>query len=284
MLCGYRCDSHFRRGYSHSVRDGRQKYGFSFIGDRSDGTNERIGLPREWDDYDYVWQLWHRDSYRFHVELTHQCSGGRSKYRREGEFRYKSLFDILTYGASADIAGIRPKITSRYLATRAMRDLRKRLEEKNFERELYADCDDEMRELYDSLREAAHNKVEERLSMDQAWSDMNNQVELRGAHIRSWLRLVLYDAAETTPEVQALLNGVVQVKSPMRLSGEDDILLWRTVNTAKQQLSELRDALRSPVILEKLRNEYGHAGVMRASYLGIDAPSAKAPESSEEKQ
>ena len=286
-LCGERC---WPRGLHRGWRrweNGDRWYGYRFLGEESDELIRGLKLPKEWDQFDSAWRVAGEDGYRFDVELSSECRRGRGRYRVTGEYEEDFEFDILLgHGAaSSEIAAMRSTQTSRHFATRAMRDLRNRLGRKRLARKLFGDCRSEMRDLYDRRRKQAAQLVLKELEEGEAkedvawsWKEANREIDLSDAHIRSWVRIALFDAAETTPRLEALLNGKVGIKSPATLMRNREASLWESVEAARKQLERLRTALRSPVVLDKLRNEYGHRGVMQAEYLGIDAMAAAAPQ------
>ena len=114
---------------------------------------------------------------------------------------------------------------------------------------------------------AAH--IAEQLSRRKDWQSSNNAIKLANAHIIHWLRTVLYDAAENLPVLESLLNESIAIQSPDELLRKGNSL-WDVISMTQDQIEQFSNALKHPVIVEQLRNAYGHAGVMHTLYLGID--------------
>ena len=130
-------------------------------------------------------------------------------------------------------------------------------------------CADEIEAIFQRDREEGSRRISERLARTEEWGNWNAAIDLAEAHVKGWLRQVLYDAAGQEPVIAELLAQTT-MRSPERLMRKENMTLWRALRESSGRIVRLRHALKHPAIVEWLRNGYGHAGILRTKYLGVD--------------
>ena len=115
-----------------------------------------------------------------------------------------------------------------------------------------------------------------RLRGDADWRRDNEAIDLAAARIKSWLRIALYDPAGRDANLEALMNDTVTMRSPERAMREGETL-WTATRRMSKEIERFAEALAADRIKEVLREGYGHEGVMRTLFVGIDAANAPVP-------
>ena len=110
----------------------------------------------------------------------------------------------------------------------------------------------------------------DRLGNDVEWRRDNEAIDLTAARIKSWLRIALYDPTSRDANLEALMNDTVTMRSPERGMREGDTL-WKATRRMSGDIKRFAEALTDDRVKEALREGYGHEGVMRTLFVGIDA-------------
>ena len=183
--------------------------------------------------------------------------------------------DVTLRRRNQQIESVRDNWSSRHLARQAAGTLADKIERyrvyhaSGLGRNWSRSCADEIEAIFQRDREEASRRISQRLARTEEWRHWNAAIDLAEAHVKSWLRLVLYAAAEQEPAIAGLL-GQTTLRSPERLMREENMTLWEALRESSGQIARLRHALKHPVIVDRLRSGYGHSGILRTKYLGID--------------
>ena len=204
-------------------------------------------------------------AYKSGVIFKSKCGGdfiiieGKYSHRYSMHFKLSPYAEILSVASGSFFEG----------AYNALSELEEDLKAYESGRMVvYPPCDRVLEEKFQEERKRIAEQIVDQLSDRPAWKAHNDAIRLAIAQIKSWLRIVLYDAVENLPVVEDLLNDTIQSPDDLLEKGES---LWEVVDITQEQIEKYSNALKDPGIVEQLRNDaYGHAGIMRTQYLGID--------------
>ena len=236
---------------------------------RERSEREELRKDREWN-----WQVVIDNQYGLRMVLEPYCG---DEVAIEGEELKRLELDVWLDGPNQKILAVRDDWASNLLVNNAAKDLADKIHKygthpargQRLRVNWSRSCADEIEAIFERDREEGSRRISERLAQTEEWRNRNAAIDLGEAHIKSWLRMILYDAAEQEPAIADLLSETT-MRSPERLMREENMTLWEALEESSRQIVQMRQRLKQPAIVEWLRSGYGYGGVMRTMYLGID--------------
>ena len=224
---------------------------------------------------EWAWQVVINRKYEMAIVLQPSCGRERDDVIIKGMEDRSLELDVALSGRNQSIETVRDNWASGLLASQAAGALADKIDRYGMYRgqglawQWSRGCADEIEAIFKRDREEGSRRISERLARTEEWRNWNAAIDLAEAHIKSWLRLVLYDAAEQESVIADLLAQTT-MRSPARLMQDENMTLWEALRESSGQIVHMRHALKHPAIVDWLRSGHGHGGVMRTKYLGID--------------
>ena len=232
---------------------------------------EHPDQDRFYDEDDWLWTLKNYEHYELDVRFIPVCErkneftiSGRGSHRFNLELRLGDLRD--------EILSVRDSVDGEWLVEDALKDLEKNLGNYNAGGDIWlGTCYEKVRELYMEESKRVEQTLKRSLAHDENWRRDNAVIDLAAASIKSWVRVALFDAIAQSPALQDLMDDTITMRSPERLMREG-ASMWRAsmLKIHYNEIERLKDALATAEIQEWLREHYGHEGVMRTLFVGID--------------
>ena len=232
---------------------------------------ERLKSNDEW-----LWGINYWEYFEFVVTFTTLCEREKqieiSAEMGQGtrlELRLKDRRDV--------ISAVRDNWDGERLADYAMDELEHKMENYNSSRSVWRNaCRKEVRKRFEREGITLADTLKMRLRNDVDWRRDNEAIDLAAARIKSWLRVALYDPAGQDANLEALMNDTVTMRSPERAMREGETL-WTATRRVSREIERFAEVLAADQVKEVLREGYGHEGVMRTLFVGIDAANSPAP-------
>ena len=230
---------------------------------------------RLYDEDQWLWTINYTEHFSVRVTLTTSC-------RRTDRIRITARkvtdnnVEVLLDHSSDAIVAVRDRFDGERLADYAVDELEDRMEDYRRGRTVWGNaCRREMRERFEHERDTLGKALAERLHDDDKWRRDNEAIDLAAARIKSWLRIALYDSAGEDANIEGLMNDTVTMRSPQRAIHEGETLWNATRRTSREEIDRFARMLATGRIRTMLRGNYGHEGIMRTLFVGIDT--AKTP-------
>ena len=225
---------------------------------------------RLYDNDEWLWEIDYSEYFEFGVTFTTLCERTKqieiTAKEREGH-----RLDLLLEDRRDAIVAVRDRFDGERLASYAMGELEDKMEDYRSSKSVWRNvCRKEVKERFERDRATLAATLAERLGNDVQWRRDNEAIDLAAARIKSWLRIALYDSTSRDANLEALMNDTVTMRSPERRMREGDTL-WKATRRMSREIQRFAEALTADRVKEALREGYGHEGVMRTLFVGIDA-------------
>ena len=253
---------------------------YSYWNGWEDHDSTRNGRPivtSPWDNPDVdsfdgddpLWIVDYEEYYELRVRFTALC-GDREQLTIRGRKQLDAKLYLRLRSWSDEIVSVRDGFGGKRLADYTLADLEEDMEDYRRSRTIWSnECRRTVRERFEKERVNVEKRLRARLGDDDKWRRDNAIVDLGAARIKNWLRVALYDAIAESPALQELMDETITMRSPERLMREGTTM-WRAVEKARREVKQLSEALATAEMEEWLRERYGHEGVMRTLFVGID--------------
>ena len=231
---------------------------------------------RLYDNDEWLWEIDYSEYFEFVVTFTTLCERTKQIEITAKETEGHRL-DLRLEHRSDAIVAVRDRFDGERLADYAMGELEDKMEDYRSSKTVWRnECRKEVRERFEREGVTLADTLNMRLRDDADWRRDNEAIDLAAARIKSWLRIALYDSAGRDANLEALMNDTVTMRSPERAMREGETL-WTATRRMSKEIERFAEALAADRIKEVLREGYGHEGVMRTLFVGIDAANAPAP-------